>query len=285
MLPLRSLFQLDLSAASGLARVDDRVFVVADDEHFLDSYELASGQRERLVLPLGGELPEEHRARKRAKADLESLTRLDDRRLLTLGSGSSPARERGVVVDVSGTVPPQAIDLHPLYASLRAELPALNIEGASAAGGVLRLLHRANEAQRVNAVIELDLAQTLRAIEARESLQASLVRRVVSVALDALDGIALGFTDACPVSPDSSSLYFVAAAEDTDNPYEDGECVGSVLGLLDEECRVVRIERLSGRHKMEGLSVRGAQALLVADPDSRDVRATLFETRLDDAWR
>ncbi|MEO7097428.1 MAG: hypothetical protein ABI175_29475, partial [Polyangiales bacterium] len=178
-----------------------------------------------------------------------------------------------------GAIPhdPQLVDLAPLYGSLRRRFPELNIEGAAACGGLLRLLLRGG-AGRDNAVIDLDLVATMRRIDERAPLDAELVCAVRSVPLGVLDGIALGFTDASPLDDSSADIAFVAAAEDTDDPYDDGPCRGSVVGLLDAEARVTRVERIAGCAKIEGIAVRrGVGLLLVADADDRAVRAPLYE--------
>lgn len=283
MIALRTLFPLELSSASGLVHQDGRVFVVADDEHFLDAYELESGKRERLMLPLSDSLPASAAERKRAKADLESLVVLQEGLLLAIGSGSSPARERAVVIDVETNTVRGVVDLKLLYAALREKLPMLNIEGACVGGDVLRLLHRGN-ASHPSAIVELDLPKVLEYIDARTPLSGELIKRVIPVEIGMLDGVTLGFTDACPFESDASQFYFLAAAEDTPNPYDDGVCVGSVLGRIDSEGRVLRLERIAGRHKMEGLSIRNGVALMVADPDSPGVLASLFQAELSDDW-
>lgn len=283
MISLRPLFPLELSSASGLVQQNGRVFIVADDEHFVDVYELGSGRRERLMLPLGDALPTSPPERKRAKADLESLVVLQEGLVLAIGSGSSPARERAVAIDAVRRVALGVIDLRPLYAALREELPMLDVEGACVGGDILRLLHRGNAAHP-SAIIELDLPKTLAQINARMALSPELVKRVISVEVGMLDGVPLGFTDACPFEPDASQFYFLAAAEDTPNPYDDGECVGSVLGRINSKGRILRQERIQGRHKMEGLSVRDGVALMVADPDSPNVRGSLFQAELSADW-
>jgi len=64
--------QPHLSAASGLVCAFDRVYVVADDEHHLGLFDdaLAPGRLHRVA---AGDLPREAGARKRRKADLETL--------------------------------------------------------------------------------------------------------------------------------------------------------------------------------------------------------------------
>lgn len=282
MIALRPIAELDVSAASGLVQRGSVVYVVADDETFLDVYAIATGLRTARVSLFDDVLPADPEARKVRKPDLEALTSLPDGRLLALGSGSTDRRARGVVLsstDGEGAPPrdPQLVDLAPLYETLRRRFPQLNIEGAAACGGLLRLLQRGG-AGRDNAVIDLDLGATMRRIDDRAPLDAELVCAVRSVPLGLLDGVALGFTDAAPIDDSSADIAFVAAAEDTDDPYRDGPCKGSVIGLLDAEARVTRVDRIAGSVKIEGLAVRrGVGLWLVADPDDRAVRAPLFE--------
>ena len=280
MIALRQIAELDVSAASGLVRRGPAVYVVADDETFLDVYAIATGHRSARVSLFDEVLPADPEARKVRKPDLEALTALPDGRLFALGSGSTEQRARGVVLRADeGAAPrdPRIVDLAPLYASLRRRFPQLNIEGAAACGGLLRLLQRGG-AGRDNAVIDLDLGATMRRIDDRLPLDAELVCAVRSVPLGVLDGVALGFTDAASIDDDRADIAFVAAAEDTDDPYRDGPCKGSVIGLLDIEARVTRVDRIAGSAKIEGLAVhRGVGVWMVADPDDRAVRAPLFE--------
>jgi hypothetical protein len=280
MIALRQVAELDLSAASGLVQDGPRIYVVADDERFLDVYALPEGRRTaRIPLGPGPDLPAEHRERKRLKPDLEALALLPDGQLLAMGSGSAPNRCGGFVFAAIGAVEalvasPRAVDLGPLFQSLRPRFPELNVEGAAVCGPWLRLLQRGNGAAGANAVIDLDLAGVLAALSAGAPLGAGLVQRVVPVALGALDGVPLSFTDASPLGPDA--VAFLAAAEDTDDPYEDGACAGSVAGVLDADGAIRWMERVEGRHKLEGLATSAAGTLMVADPDDRSRRAGLF---------
>ena len=93
-----------------------------------------------------------------------------------------------------------------------------------------------------------------------------------------LDGVALGFTDASPMpfAESGGRMAFAAAAEDTDNAYDDGACAGSVVGVLEADGRVVCMERVQGTHKIEGLVVTSSGLLMVADPDDPSQRAPLL---------
>ncbi len=283
MIALRQMAELDLSAASGLVQLGAHVLVVADDEHFLDTYALSTGRRvSRTAIGLAPPLPDEHHERKRLKPDLESLAALPDGSVLALGSGSAANRCTGYVV-APQTATVRTIDLGPLYRSLLERLPELNIEGAAVGGPWLRLLQRGNGAAGANAVIDLDLSRTLAAMRTGV-VGPDLVVAVRPVALGTLEGVPLGFTDASPLDPAQPRLAFSAAAEDTDDPYEDGACTGSVLGVLDAEGHVEWTEPVEGHHKIEGLVVGEEMTLLVADPDDRSKRAPLFSTGAV-AWR
>src|SRR6185503_11592625 len=97
MIALVPIATLTVSAASGLVRRGDALYVVADDELVLVRYGLDGGERGRVRLRTG-ELPREHAARKAAKADFEALVDLGDGRMLALGSGSTEQRCRGAVI-------------------------------------------------------------------------------------------------------------------------------------------------------------------------------------------
>lgn len=289
VIALQKIADLALSAASAMVRQGPYVVVVADDETHLDRYLASTGRFVDRVRLLDRPLPASAAARKAVKPDFEALAWLPDGRLLVLGSGSTTGRQTGVILraangtDVEAAPQdPREVDLVPLYEALRGRLPDLNIEGAAVAGGSLRLLSRGGAA-RDNAVIDLDLDGVLRSLLASASLAADLVSAIHVVALGALDGVALGFTDASPMDPASSRIAFAAAAEDTANAYDDGPCAGSVVGVLEADGRVAFVERVEGRSKIEGLSVGPTGLLMVADPDDPTQRAPLFSSAVP-AW-
>jgi hypothetical protein len=265
---------LDVSSASGLVALDDRLFVVADDEHELCVYGRDLQPRARLVL-FEGLLPDEHHERKAQKPDLEALTLLAPGTLLALGSGSTARRRRGVVIHDDTA---RLVDLAPLYLELEKKLPQLNIEGAAVAGDQLVLLSRGNAG--INARIDLDLEGVRRAVAAGQPIGPALLQSLREIALGSLDGVPLGFTDASPL--DGKRLLFTAAAEAGGSTYEDGACSGSVLGVLDGTRAVWK--QLDVADKIEGVHAQldgdRLEALLVADPDDRAQRAPLYRVVL-----
>ncbi len=273
--------ELEVSAASGLCADDTRFFVAADDEPFVLEYAwqgLAPARRHALFAE---DWPRAPAARKRVKADLESLTWLDGATLLALGSGSLPTRRRGALfVPDTGAV--QSVDLGPLYDALGARLGAINLEGAAIGQGRLWLLQRGDGASGQSAVIALALDRARRSLSEDARIDAASLLEVTEVALGTLGGTRLGFTDACWLP--GRGLCFSAAAEDSADAVADGPCAGSVLGLLDERARVAWSAPLEGTLKIEGLFARpcgdATLAWLVADADDPGTPSPLLRVAL-----
>lgn len=264
--------QPHLSAASALVCEHGRAYVVADDEHHLAVYhDLASpGTLHRLR---AGNLPPHGRARKRRKPDLEALVALPASAgapdtLLALGSGSRANRCTGFVIALrrDGTPSPSvhAFDLTPLYRPLIARLGGLNIEGAIVRGDELVLLNRGGRDGLPNVALCLPMGALHAAMSGRGDAAAFAV---LHFELGALDGVALGFTDAA-ARPDGSWL-FSASAEHSADSVADGPCSGSVIGQVSASGELLAMRRVAGLVKVEGLAVRpdGAAICMVTDAD------------------
>ncbi len=279
-----------LSAASGLVRVRDKFYVIADDEHHLAVFDVDGEAPLRLVRLLEGDLPVAAKKRKALKPDLESLLVLPasadrpDGSLLALGSGSRPNRFVGVLLgldargDVRGT--PRTIDLEPLYADLATRFAKLNIEGAFIIGDALMLLQR-GVTVGASAAIRFDLAAVMAWVSGRRSAVLS-PRSVRSVDLGAANGVAFAFTDGAALA--DGSWVFSAVAEDRDDSYDDGPCVAAAIGICGGDDALRSLELLEPTRKVEGIaaSVVGTTALLrlVTDADDPDHAAELGTTRL-----
>lgn len=266
-------------AGSGITWWSGRLAVVQDDTAFVALVDPATGLAEAIALPVADGVRQfgDDRGNKRRKPDLEAVLTLPDGRLLAFGSGSTPARERLLVMGDDGL--PRWVDASPLYRALRAERAfsgsELNIEGAALVGDRVRLFQRGNgavtgEVQPVNATVDLALGELLGAI-GRWAVDPGAeggvaLRSVTPYALGALDGVALGFTDAT-AWPGSrpGRVAWLAAAEDSPDTYRDGACAGSALGFIDADGAV------------------GHQALRGADGSLRRVKAEGIVFDRDDA--
>jgi hypothetical protein len=278
-----------LSAASGLVCVGSRAYVIADDEMHLGMFDLDSKAPGQLIRLFEGQLPDNPKQRKKQKPDVEAIALLPADRdhphgaLLMLGSGSSERRLRGAILslDRSGAImnAPRILDLMPVYAALEREFGELNIEGAVVVGDDICLLQRGNKGNRRNAVIRFALADFLDALNAGGPHSDPVA--IEDVALGDIDGVPLSFTDAAAL-PDGR-MIFTAAAEDTDNPVDDGRCLGSAIGVI-EAGTLRRLERVDRPCKLEGIHAVASggppRLLLVSDADDATIPAELFQAAL-----
>lgn len=283
---------LHLSAASGLACVNSFLYVIADDELHLGVFRTAGSEPGHLVQLFDGALPDSKAARKKQKPDLEALTLLPPHEgypngaLLALGSGSRSNRRTGALLglDAQGAVhgSPRVVDLSPLLAPLDDEFAALNIEGATVSGGELRLFQRGNKRHPVNAIIRFPLAALFDMLRLSQTvpMKPSAIDRVD---LGQIDGIPFCFTDAAAL-PDGA-MVFTAIAEDTDDAYYDGPCVGAAIGIAERSGGRLRcLHRLERPYKVEGVDARVEgdviRLLLVTDADDAAVPAGLFSAAI-----
>ncbi|MEW6776103.1 MAG: hypothetical protein AB1405_07410 [Bdellovibrionota bacterium] len=272
-----------ISAASGLVKVGKSLYVVADDELSLGIFEAEGEKPGKLLKLFDGELPLDPKARKKEKPDLEGLALLPGG-LLAVPSGSKPNRCRGSFIPLASdgkpSGSPQDVNFSKLYEKLSKEIKALNIEGAAVLGEKLILLQRGNSASGENLLIELDLEKILKAIGSKQPLP-DAIRSITSCDLGKLRNVPLSFTDACPLP--NGRLLFTAAAEQTDDPYLDGPCEGSALGII-EKNRIAWIEEIKGTEKVEGVWAvereNEWEVLMVTDGDEAGKPATLFGTKI-----
>ena len=269
-----------LSAASGLVVIDGHHYVVGDDEHHLAMFPKAGAEKGRLMRLFPGELPRDAKQRKAQKPDLEMLLSLPiatdgrRRRLLTLGSGSTEQRRRGVLAEIDDAgllCDLQLLDLQGLYAALEALVPELNLEGAVAQGDALLLFNRGNMANPATHILTTPLSAVIDGTAAEVSIAKELQ-------LPSVKGVPLSVTDACLL--DDGAILVSTVAEATDNSYADGALAGSALVLLDTQFGVIAIEEMQPKIKVEGLSghyvAGGIELLCVTDADNPAKAAGLY---------
>jgi len=276
-----------LSAASGMVVAGDFLYVVADDELHLGIFDTGGQGEGRLVRVFPGELPDDPALRKAAKPDLEALVRLPPfgnlphGALLALPSGSRANRRIGAVLALDADSrlvgSPFPFDLSPFYMPLEAAFPALNIEGAVVLGTDLILLQRASRKHPRSALIHLPLDEVLRAAGSA-TISASETARVRIVDLGTIEGVPLGFTDGAAL-PDGR-IVFSAVAENAEDTYRDGPCVGTAIGIIGTDGQVEALYGLEPTHKVEGVhaTIDGnvIHLLMVTDADDAGVPGKLL---------
>jgi hypothetical protein len=269
-----------VSSASGLCRVGQYLYCIGDDELQVAVFDQNMHGVLHRLLP--GTLPQDHQDRKTVKPDLEAMLEVcvgSQKSLLFVPSGSAANRTVGALckLDPAGRISDTTIvDWSVLYSNLSRALGVLDIEGAVVCRQSLVLMQRGNGADVVNAVINIELPPLIEQLSRGQALNAP-IQSVQAVDLGTLEGIRLGFTDATVIGED---LLFVAAAEDTDNPYDDGRCTGSVLGLYSKAQGLV-LGQLESPWKIEGIHAEEhhgiIKMLMVTDADDPAQASVLLE--------
>jgi hypothetical protein len=281
-----------ISAASGLVATKQALYVVADDELHLGVFGADANKPGKLLRLFEGTLPDAKDERKRVKPDLEALTALPPSAalpsggLLALSSGSTLARNKGAFIEFDRTGnltgKPRILDCEPLLSALGELVPELNIEGAIVQNNALCLFQRGNNQFPENFMFRLPLAGVYEGIETGiiEAIAPSAIR---NIDLGSLDGVPFSITDAAAL--DDGRMIVTAVAEDTASSYADGFCAGALIGLMDEQVRVMKTWRLNEPHKIEGVSARvqdgSIKLLLVTDADDPAVPAVLYKTTVE----
>jgi hypothetical protein len=295
-----------LRAGSGAAWIGDRIAVVQDDANFLALVDPKTGLADAITLPAGEDglrQFDDSRGNKKFKLDLEAccvVAGADGPQLIAFGSGTKKRRRRAVTVDRWHDAQPRVsvIDATAFYLALEDEVDFsgsdMNIEGALMLADTVRLFGRGNGTPAggnvpLNATCDVRLHDLLAYLASSGQRPAPSPVSVAQFELGAVDGLALGFTDA---TLHGRAVLYGAAAEASSTASDDGEVSGSVIGVMPAagDLRYARVTDAHGeptRDKIEGLVsaaryVDGVYAVIDADDATRP--SELCEVRLTGAW-
>ncbi|MEQ1722686.1 MAG: hypothetical protein ABL930_05890 [Pseudobdellovibrio sp.] len=267
---LKLLRTLPLHAASGLVKLGDAFYVVADDKLSLFTFSLDDISKQDKLVLFAGHLPKDHLERKKVKPDLECLAYTPEG-LLAVPSGSKPNRQMGSFINFRSEV--RNLDFSQIYKSLNTEFSELNIEGAAFVDSKLILLQRGNGILAQNALIEIDGKDILE----DTVIKSERILKINKINLGKLQNINLGFTDACYAD---GILFFLAVAEDSNSTYDDGQYVGACIGYINKNAEAILLNKLDCPLKPEGLWVEkinlGYKCYIVTDADCTEQLSGLY---------
>jgi hypothetical protein len=254
-----------IAAPSGLLYSQNVLFVISDSSQFLYQYDIP--KKLLLKFPLVKEAKEN--IEKAEKPDLESITQYGNQ-LIMLGSGSTEKRNSMFTLDL-GSDTLQSQDLSALHQKLKTigsfTKEQLNIEGAIYAHQTMLLFQRGNSKNSGNGIFIIPNNQ-------EDGI------RFVPISLPTLDNIETTFTDAILVG---DKIYFLACAENTTSTYEDGEVLGTILGIMQAPTfEIMEVHLLSEHQKFEGITLYHETEneftfLLCEDNDTEDLEATIYK--------
>ena len=257
-----------ISAASGLVYSQNVLFVISDSSNFLYQYDI--DKKLLLKFPLVKDAKEN--IEKAEKPDLESITQYGNQ-LIMLGSGSTAKRNTMFTLDL-GSDALQSQDLSTLYQKLKdvgsLTDDQLNIEGAIYAHQTMLLFQRGNSKNSRNGIFIIPNNQ-------EDGI------RFVPISLPTLDDIETTFTDAILIG---DKIYFLACAENTESTYEDGEVLGTILGIMHAPTfEIIDVQLLSEHQKFEGITLykeseNELEFLLCEDNDTETTEAEIYKLTL-----
>lgn len=292
-----SLHLPNVSSGSGMAIVEDKIFIVGDDSPYL--YEL---NREFMLSNkhlLVEDLPTEGRIPKAVKPDFECMAeeKTDHGTSLWMfGSGSkSPERDLLVIYDPGAPESLAQYTLTDFYERIIAlgniQREQLNLEAAVILDHNLYLFNRGH-----NQIVIIRLAQFKSYLNSNGSSSAlsKMEIEIREMELSLAGNTQSRFSGACHL-PGTSMILFSATLEDTDNWIDDGEILGSMLGTIDTQHPDTSLRQTmafindpggaKALEKIESISFKGydgqGNLRLLAVADNDDGSSKLFTLRVD----
>ncbi|MCM4159621.1 hypothetical protein FHG64_16515 [Antarcticibacterium flavum] len=218
-----------VASASGIENLHGDLFVIGDNTPYIFRLNKDLQVEEKHLL-----FPElkstDSLFEKAVKPDLEALCKPKEaeNKLWLFGSGSR-YKERDVLIvfDAEGEPLSRQFSLVDFYKDLRskAQIPGsdFNIEGAEVAGEHLYLFNRGN-----NMIFKINISEFEKFLTQPASLPAA---EFFEFELPEIDGVKAGFSGVTFI-PGEEIFLITASVEDTDNWIDDGEVLGSYVGVL-----------------------------------------------------
>lgn len=218
----------DLPSASGIVKHLDTYYAIGDDSPFL--FKLDSTFKTITTYPiLSVYNPEKQRIAKKDKPDFEALELISAKEMVAFGSGSkSPERDQFLRILIDDSLSIKQYALTAFYQHLKNQDilkdSELNIEALAYGKDQLYLFNR-----RRNIIFSLSYQEFLAFLEQKNGLP---VISSSSFKLPEINGIEAGLSGAT-ISKKGDQMLLTCSVENTNNAYDDGEILGSFIGVMD----------------------------------------------------
>jgi hypothetical protein len=261
---------IGIGSASGLLYHNDLLYIISDNSTFLYEYNIPNEKLNKIPLV---DYPQEN-IPKKDKPDFEAITYYKDAVVL-LGSGSTKKRNLSFLnsSEYDSVKQNKIVDL---YQKIKQQLNIadneLNIEGFIINRNNLYLFQRGNGIDGKNGIITV-----------YNSRNESEIGFTIYY-LPKIKNVPTTFTDAILID---ETIYFLAAAENTNSTYDDGEVMGSIIGTIDlKTMKLINSIQISNQHKFEGLTLYKKTAtqielLLCEDNDSEVLETNIYKLVID----
>lgn len=253
-----------LGACSGLVFIKNILYVISDNSTFLYEYDIDNQHLNKIPLFKNSE----ENIPKKQKPDFESIAK-KGKKLCIFGSGSTKNRELMVTYHLKKRQA-KTIDTSFLYDVFKQKFNIsnddFNIEGVIYHKKTMLLFQRGNDSGLKNGIIKID-----------NELGSMTFHDMI---LPKVNNIQASFTDAVLVG---KKIYFLAAVENTDSTYDDGEILGTFLGCMKfEDFELIDIQKISDDKKFEGITLvekakNSIQFLLCEDNDTENLETEIYQ--------
>lgn len=232
-----------IGGGSGLLYEDKKIFLASDDSFVLYVCNSDGEILQKVSLNPDGIVREQ--VEKAQKPDFEAIARVGQQAYL-FGSGSTAERNHLAIVDMNSLKLVELKSLSPLYQKMREEAEInskdFNIEGVILLGKNALFFNRGNGPNLRNGIFQVQNWED-------ENL---LTSSFLSINLLEINGVPLGFTDAIQVG---DYIFFIGSAEDTSSTYDDGEILGSGVGVIEAQTlELLDFQIITDLYKMEGIA-------------------------------
>lgn len=275
---------IDYPSGSALEFRNDILYLIGDDVNHILCLDNDWNEINQLILFEydGIRIP------KPEKPDLECATIIGDM-LYVVGSGSvSPQRDVAFLVNLEESKI-KKISTAAFYAIFRDRnlIAEMNIEGFTDCKDKLLFFNRGNT-QQPNQLIVTDQKILKKQFPDRF--------KIMPVKIGKMDDVMLGISGAC-YDEKNDVLFLTASAENTDNAYDDGEIIGSAIGVVynahqklnekefttDVLIHLETVNTIFVKQKIESICItqqvnKNYTCTLVADND--DGKSVLFEVEI-----
>lgn len=269
-------------SASGLVKVDDRLYTIADDDDAIFAIDKDGTTN---VVWRGATLPTENKLRKKAKPDFESIMMIsaDDWKpagaLVAWPSASGKNRQKAVVLPFTAKGrfgKAKRVDIVALADKLRLEEKFINMEGIFIRGDDVFLVHRGNAPGAHSGLFKISKKEWLSSMHSGDWSKVNPTFQ--TYALGEWRGVPLAFAEA---QVTSAGLLALATGEATDDKLQDGAVSGTVLIRLEDDGKVTRLGHFPEGVKLEGFIMEAdAKSLLLVD----DADQVTTPSKLYRAW-
>lgn len=267
----------DVPSASGIVKYKEIYYVIGDDSPYLFHLDKNFNFLSKTLI-YSSEKIQGDIIPKIDKPDFEAMEMVSETEILIFGSGSkSPERDVCVLVEIGKEIIYKEYDISKFYDHVRnMEIMngyELDIEGLALYGALLYLFNRGR-----NIIFSFSYKEFMTYCKTGMSFP---IPKTYLFSLPKINGLQAGFSGATAFK-EKPYFIFTAAVEDAPNAYEDGEILGSFIGVIelqhgeiDDEFLIQQIPNLGFPLKVESviidkiISNTQTDLVLVTDNDGK----------------